>query len=341
MTQAPKSLNDLRDLLAGAPDGDIKARQKTADREATLTKPPGALGQMEEIAQWLAEWQGRAPPVVNHPEVIVFAGNHGVTEQGVSAFPADVTAQMVSNFERGGAAVNQLSKTAGASFQVIPIALDDPTEDFTKSPAMSEDAFIDAFNIGWHAIGNDTDLLCVGEMGIGNTTSAAALCHSLFGGSAEDWTGPGTGVAGDTLSHKASVVAAAVKLHTSETDDPLEFLRRLGGRELAAMAGAIASARYRQLPVLLDGYVAGAAAAALEKFRSGSLDHTLAAHVSAEPGHKRLLDNIDKSPLLDLGMRLGEASGAALAINIVRAAADCHAGMATFADAGVSGKSET
>lgn len=338
MTEAPTSMQEILDRLAALPGPALAAWARTEAREATLTKPPGALGRLEDIASWLAAWQDRAPPVVEAPSVVVFAGNHGVAAQGVSAFPPEVTVQMVANFEAGGAAVNQLSRAAGARFKVLPIELDRPTADFTAAPAMRESEFVDAFAIGWTALDGGIDLLAIGEMGIANTTAAAAVCHGLFGGEAEDWTGPGTGVAGAALSLKARVVAQAVTLHGPAASGPLDLLRRLGGRELAAMAGAIVAARMRRVPVLLDGYVAGAAAAALAAAVPGSLDHTIAAHVSAEPGHRRLLDRLGKAPLLDLGMRLGEASGAALAINIVRAAAACHAGMATFADAGVSGQ---
>ncbi|MEX0695162.1 MAG: nicotinate-nucleotide--dimethylbenzimidazole phosphoribosyltransferase [Rhodospirillales bacterium] len=338
MTEAPTSIDDILARLASAPAVSKAAIDKTSAREATLTKPPGALGRLEEITRWLAGWQDRSPPRIDNAAVVVFAGNHGVATRGVSAYPPEVTAQMVANFEAGGAAVNQLSRTAGAGFKVIPIDLERPTGDFTEGPAMSEADFIAAFATGWRALEDGVDLLCVGEMGIANTTSAAALCHALFAGKAADWTGPGTGVSGQALSNKTDVVATAVSLHGSAASGPLDLLRRLGGRELAAMAGAILAARYRKCPVLIDGYVAGAAAAALAVAHPGSLDHVMAAHVSAEPGHRRLLDALGKSPLLDLGMRLGEASGAALAIPIVRAACACHAGMASFADAGISEK---
>lgn len=338
MTNAPASIDDIIVRLQRAPAASETAISRTMDREATLTKPSGALGRLEEITAWLAGWQDRAPPKIDHASVIVFAGNHGIAAKGVSAFPAEVTAQMVANFQAGGAAVNQLSKTAGAAFKVIPIELERPTADFTEAPAMGEADFIQAFGIGWQAVDTDTDLLCIGEMGIANTTSAAAVCHALFGGQAADWTGPGTGVTGTALSMKAQAVADAVALHKGPSSGPLDLLRRLGGRELAAMAGAIVAARYKNCPVLIDGYVAGAAAATLAVQHPGSLDHTMAAHVSAEPGHRRLLDALGKKPLLDLGMRLGEASGAALAINIVRSACACHTGMASFADAGVSDK---
>ena len=174
----------------------------------------------------------------------------------------------------------------------------------------------------------------------GNTTAAAAICHALYGGTAEDWTGPGTGVEGDALATKTAVVAEAVRLHGGAAEDGIEVLRRLGGREIAAMAGAVTGARLKGIPVLLDGYVSSAAAAALAATVPGALDHCQAAHVSAEPGHRRLLERIGKPPLLDLGMRLGEASGAVLAVAIVRAAVACHAGMATFAEASVSNRPE-
>lgn len=338
MTDAPKQMNDLAPLLAEQPGVGDAAMAAARAREGTLTKPPGALGRLETLSEWMAGWQDRASPRIDHPDVIVFAGNHGVAARGVSAYPAEVTAQMVANFEAGGAAVNQLSAVAGAAFRIIPIDLDTPTADFTTSPAMSEADFMDAFLIGWDAVDSKTDLLAIGEMGIANTTSAAAVCHALFGGTATDWTGPGTGVSGAALSAKARVVAEAVSYHKDAASGPMDILRRLGGRELGAMAGAIVSARYKRCPVLIDGYVCAAAAAALAMTCPGSLDHTQAAHVSAEPGHRRLLGALGMEPLLDLGMRLGEASGAALAINIVRSAVACHNGMASFADAGVSDK---
>ena len=333
------SMDDVRACLAGLPDPDAQAREAARAREPQLTKPPGALGRLEEIAEWLAAWQGRHPPTVEAVAVRVFAANHGVVAKGVSAYPADVTAQMVANFEAGGAAVNQLARAMGATLEVVALDLEKPTADFTQTPAMSEAEFAAAFQRGMTSVPAGADLLCIGEMGIGNTTSAAAICHALYGGAAHDWTGPGTGVAGAALDAKSRVVADAVALHGgAATGDGLEILRRLGGRELAAMAGAITAARRSRTPVLLDGFVAGAAAAALSASAPGALDHCLAAHLSAEPAHAALLEKLEKRPLLDLGMRLGEASGAALAVGILRAAAACHAGMATFAEAGVSDK---
>ena len=256
------SIEAIRGALRDAPGPSTRAQGETTTREATLTKPPGSLGRLEDISAWLAAWQDRAPPKVENPQVIVFAGNHGIAARGVSAYPAEVTAQMVANFETGGAAVNQLSKTAGATFRVMPIKLEEPTADFSDAPAMDETAFIEAFNIGSNTVDPNCDLLCIGEMGIANTTSAAAVCHALFGDEAADWVGPGTGITGDTISLKTDLVRDAVQFHLNETSDPIDILRRLGGRELAAMAGAITRARHSKTPVLIDGYVVGAAAAA-------------------------------------------------------------------------------
>ncbi|MCB1328204.1 MAG: nicotinate-nucleotide--dimethylbenzimidazole phosphoribosyltransferase [Maritimibacter sp.] len=337
VTDVPfSSLDAFRQVLASAPAADQAAREGAQARNGQLTKPPGALGRLEDLAAWYAGWRSDPRPRILQPQVIVFAGNHGVTAQGISAFPPEVTVQMVANFEAGGAAVNQLAQLAGARMDVHALALDRPTADFTQGPAMSEAEVVDALRVGWTAVDPDTDLLVVGEMGIGNTTSAAALAHALFGGSPADWVGRGTGVDDAGLARKAQVVGAGLAANPGASGDPLEALRCLGGRELAAMAGAIARARADRIPVILDGFICTAAAATLAKTAAGALDHAVAGHVSAEAGHGRLLDALDKAPLLSLGMRLGEGSGAALAINILRGAIACHSGMATFAEAGVS-----
>lgn len=315
------------------PDEDAAAAART--RDATLTKPPGALGRLEGIAVWAAAWQGRHPAAAERVQVLVFAGNHGVAARGVSAWPAAVTAQMVANFAAGGAAVNQLCELAGAALSVAPLALDSPTADFTEAPALGARDCAEAFETGFDRVDSGADLVCVGEMGIANTASAAALCLALFGGGAADWTGRGAGVDDAGLARKRAAVAAGAARHRTHLGDPLEALRRLGGRELAAMAGAIAGARRKRVPVLLDGFVCCAAAAVLHRAAPGALDHCLAAHRSAEAAHGRLLARLGLEPLLDLGMRLGEASGAVLAVPIVRAALAAHAGMASFAEAGV------
>src|SRR5690242_5576654 len=337
MPERAPQLDEIRGLLAHLPGPDLDAGSAAATRERQLTKPAGALGRLEELAGWLATWQGRHPPSLRHPRTVVFAGNHGVAARGVSAYPAEVTAQMVQNFIAGGAAVNQLCRLVDADLRVYEMNLDAPTADIVAEPAMSDEECARALAYGMMAVEPGIDALAVGEMGIGNTTVAAALCLALFGGSAADWTGPGTGVAGAALDRKRAAVAAAVARHRPEAGDPFDVLRRLGGLEFAAMAGAILGARMGRVPVVLDGFGAGAAAAVLFAADPRALDHCVAGHVSAEPGHRLLLEKIGKQPLLDLGMRLGEASGATLALSLLKAAAACHGGMATFADAGVSG----
>lgn len=328
-----ETLDEFRAILAAQPATDQTATEAARGRNEQLTKPPGALGRLEDLAIWYAGWRGEAAPMITAPQIIVFAGNHGVAAKGVSAFPAEVTVQMVANFKHGGAAINQLAKACGARLDVHALELDRPTQDFTENAAMSEADVVAALKTGWATVDPSADLLAVGEMGIGNTTSASALAQALFGG--DDWTGRGTGVEGDALAAKRAVVDAGVALHKKQGDG-IEILRRLGGRELAAMAGAIARARSARIPVVLDGFIASAAAACLAETQWGALDHVVAGHLSAEGAHQRLLDALGKTPLLSLGLRLGEGSGAAVAINIVKSALACHSGMATFAEAGVS-----
>ena len=330
------SLAAFQTVLDELPNIDEGAEQGASVRNSQLTKPPGALGCLETLAIWYAGWRGVARPSLTRPQVLIFAGNHGITAQGVSAFPAEVTAQMVANFQAGGAAINQLSAVFGARLDVHPLSLERPTADFSKGPAMTEADCVAALQVGWDAVDSDADLLVTGEMGIGNTTSAAALALALYGGEAADWVGRGTGVDAAGVAHKCRVVQAGLAANPQARGDGLQALRCLGGRELAAMAGAIARARQARIPVVLDGFISCAAAACLQQVRSDALDHTVAGHLSAEGGHSRLLDQMGKAPLLSLGMRLGEGSGGALAIAVVQAAVACLSGMATFAEAGVS-----
>jgi nicotinate-nucleotide--dimethylbenzimidazole phosphoribosyltransferase len=329
-----RSLAEFRDLLAGLPGPDLAARAAAEARNGQLTKPPGALGRLEGLAIWMAGWQGTEKPHADRPQIVIFAGNHGVTAQGVSAFPAEVTVQMVANFAHGGAAINQLAKAFGAKLDVHALDLDRPTVDFTTGPAMTEGETVDALRKGWEAVDPDADLFVAGEMGIGNTTVAAALAAALCGGTG--WAGRGTGVDDAGLARKEAAVAAGLARHKGVLSDPLMVLACLGGRELAAMAGAIAGARAHRIPVVLDGFIACAAAAVLAKAIPGALDHCVAGHVSAEGAHARLLAELGLEPLLSLGLRLGEGSGAALAIGVVKGAVACHSGMATFAEAGVA-----
>ena len=337
------TLDDVHALLRRLPGPDEEARRRALARDAVLTKPPGALGQLEEIAAFMSAWQGRHPPACGRVKVAVFAANHGVAAQGVSAFPPEVTAQMVANFEAGGAAINQLCKAFGHELEVL--ALNDlrPTGDISCTDAMTEEECVAAIRTGMRALagqegGDVPDLICIGEMGIANTTVAAALLHAIFDGRAEDWVGPGTGLNADGVRHKAAVVAAAVRRCADAAGDPLELLRRLGGYEFAAMLGVILAARLARVPVMLDGFMTAASAAVLHAVSPDAVAHCLAGHVSAEPAHARALAHLRLTPLLNLNMRLGEGTGAALAAQVVKAAVATHVGMATFEEAGVSGK---
>ena len=330
------SLDDIRAFCRGLPGGDARAAEAAAQRQQILTKPPGSLGRLEDLAIWLAHWQRREIPRLDHVTIAVFAGNHGVAERGVSAYPQEVTLQMVANFAGGGAAINQIARQAGADLRVVPIELDRPTRDFTVAAAMDDDELLNAVEIGYRTVPPDCDLLAVGEMGIANTTTAAMLCAALLGGGAARWAGRGTGVDDAGLARKRAAIEAALEHHGGILGDPLKVAAALGGRELAAIAGAILAARRHRIPVLLDGFVATAAILPLARLDAGILKHCRAGHVSAESGHRALLGELGLEPLLDLGMRLGEASGAGIAIPLLRAAVACHGGMATFTEAGVS-----
>ncbi len=295
-------------------------------------------------AGWRRLWPGSrigrgiARPVSTNVEILVFAGNHGVTAQGVSAYPAEVTAQMVANFAAGGAAINQLAQAANAELRVVALSLERPTADFTASPAMDEAEFLEAVAAGYEALSPEADLVVLGEMGIGNTTAASAVAAALFGGGGGRFAGYGTGLDDAGLKRKQEVIDQALARHGEILKDPLRVAAALGGRELAAILGAALAARHLHIPVLLDGFVCTAAVAPLAKLRADALDHALAGHMSAEAGHRLLLKELGLQPLLDLGMRLGEGSGAAVAVLVLRAALACHTGMATFAEAHVSDK---
>ncbi len=331
-------LDALRTACLDLPAGSDLASEAAIERQAVLTKPAGSLGRLEDLAAWLAKWQSRPMPRLDAVDVLVFAGNHGITRQGVSPFPSAVTAQMVANFSSGGAAINQIAKVACAVLRVIPLELDQPTEDFTEAPAMDEAGFLRAVAAGYDAVPPDRDLLCLGEMGIGNTTAAAAVAAALFGGGGNRWAGRGTGIDDAGLERKRGAINAGLDRHASCLDDPLLIARTLGGRELAAILGATLAARHHGIPVLLDGFVCTAAVAPLARLRTDALDHALLAHVSAEAGHHALAEMLSLSPLLNLGMRLGEASAATLVVPLLRAAVACHTGMATFAEAAVSNR---
>ena len=322
--------------LAGLGEPDADAAADARVRQGELTKPAGSLGRLEDLAIFFAGWQGRARPRIERARAAIFAGNHGVTVHGVSAFPPSVTAQMVANFASGGAAINSLSDAAGLDLAVVALDLDRPTADFTVDAAMSADECLDALNRGAAVVDADLDLIVLGEMGIGTSTAAAALCARSFAGGVAGWVGPGTGVDGHGVARKAEVIERALAFHGVAPRTAFETLRRVGGREIAAIAGAVLRARQLRVPVLLDGFICTSAIAPLAAENPAVVNHCIAGHCSAEPGHKRLLALLGLDPLLSLDMRLGEGSGAAVAANIVRSALAAHDGMATFAEAAVS-----
>jgi nicotinate-nucleotide--dimethylbenzimidazole phosphoribosyltransferase len=329
---------EIRDLLTIMPEGNEEAVDAVRLHDAQLTKPPGSLGRLEELVEWLARWQGRSQPSFDNPMVAIFAGNHGVTDQGVSAFPREVTAQMVANFTAGGAAISQICAQHELNLRVFELALELPTGDITQTAAMDDKMCAATIAYGMEAIAGKPDVLAIGEMGIGNTTVAAALYAALYGGSGADWVGRGTGVDDAGLRRKADAVDRAVARHKDSLGDPLAILARLGGREIAAMLGAIIAARQQHIPVMVDGFVATSAAAVAHAVNPDAIAHCVFAHASAEHAHRKVLEKLGVRPLVDLDMRLGEGSGAALGLVLAKTALHLHQHMATFQSAGVSNK---
>ena len=329
-----KTLADISKIIKEMPVKDIEAEAKAIAHQNQLTKPPGALGILEELAVFLASWQRKTKPSLNSVQALVFAGNHGICSQGVNPYPQDVTSQMVENFKTGGAAINQLCEVSGANLNIVPLSLERPTADFTKEEAMSELELCEAMAIGAKSVNLDSNLILLGEMGIGNSTISSALAATVFGGRVDRWVGAGTGSDQKGQAHKSAVIELGIKKHGSRKD--LRALQAFGGREQAAICGAILAARKASIPVLLDGFICTAAAAPLFGTSKKSLDHCLFGHLSAEPGHSLLLEAMGKAAILDLNMRLGEGTGAALALSILKGAIACHNNMATFESAGIS-----
>ena len=323
------------EVLRVLPDKDKAVEAEAIAHQKKLTKPLGALGKLEELAVFLASWQGQVKPSLKTAQAIVYAGNHGICAQGVNPFPQEVTAQMVANFTTGGAAINQLCALSDADLNVVPLSLQTPTADFTEQEAMSEDELCEAMNIGAKAVNLDANILLLGEMGIGNSTISSALAASVFGGDVGRWVGAGTGSDEAGIAHKKAVIEKGLAKHGSRTD--LSALQAFGGREQAAICGAILTARVARIPVILDGFICTAAAAPLFGIKPDSLNHCLIAHMSAEPGHQHLMAEMKKSAILNLDMRLGEGTGAALALSILRGAVACHNQMATLSSAGIAG----
>jgi nicotinate-nucleotide--dimethylbenzimidazole phosphoribosyltransferase len=319
---------------------DLDAAAAVARRASQVLRPAGALAALDAVAVWLAAWQRRTDPGVERAAAVVFVGDHGVARHGVSAYPATVTSQMLDTLRRGQATAAVLAGVADAELRVLDVGAGRPTGDLSVEDALDTARFAEAWHAGIDAVASlDADLLVLGEMGIGNSTAAAAVTAAVLGGGPDRWCGRGTGVDDEGLERKRRVVAQGLA-RVGERPAPLEALRRLGGAELVAMAGAAAEARRRSLPVLLDGFITTAAVAPLACQHDGFLDHTWAGHRSAEPGHGALLARLGKVPLLDLGLRLGEGSGALVAVPIIRAAAAAVVDVATFAEAGVAGPAD-
>jgi nicotinate-nucleotide--dimethylbenzimidazole phosphoribosyltransferase len=307
----------LRTATLSMPDGDTAAGDTVRERASEILRPTGALARLDEVAAWVAEWQHTARPAVHRPAALIFAADHGVTAAGISKYPVDVTAAMLAAYRAGKSTISAFAQVAGATVDAIDVGVGRPTGDIRVEPAMTAERFAEASAAGRAAVeAVDADLLVLGEMGIGNTTVAAAVTAALAGGESVDWVGRGTGVDDEGLARKRAAVRQAVD-RVAGVVDPLEVLRELGGAELVAIAAAIVAARHRRLPVLLDGYVVTASALPLALIRPDALDHCLIAHCSAEPGHRRVLERLGKRPLLDLELRLGEGSGAMAAVPLV------------------------
>lgn len=335
MTTTPSVTTDvLRRELDGAPTPDGEPIAVVQARIDDILRPKGALRRLDELAIWLAGWQRSGQPSIIRPAAIIFAADHGVTTEGVSAYPADVTAAMVRAFDEGVASVCALGAATGTRVEVCDVGVGRPTGNLRVVAAMDQARFDEAFLVGRESVASlapQPDLLIVGEMGIGNTTAAAAVCCALLNRAPTLMTGSGTGVDGSALTHKQRVVGDAVG-RVGEVDDPLTILRELGGAELVAMAGAMVEARMQSIPMLLDGYIATTPALVLHAVAPGWLNHARAGHRSAEPGHHVVLEHLGLEPLLDLDLRLGEASGAMAALPLLKMACALVNDVATFTE---------
>jgi len=332
--------------------------EKARERQDQLTKPAGSLGVLEEISIKLAGITGKVMNNVDNKTVVVMAGDHGIVDEGVSAFPREVTPQMVANFIHGGAAINVLSRHVGAKVVVVDVGVAVPIEDasvvsrkvksgtanFAKEPAMTRDEAVKALEVGIEIAHQEIDkganLLATGDMGIGNTTPSSAILIALTGKPVDGLVGKGTGINNGILSHKKKVIADAVDLLKPDKNDPIDVLAKVGGLEIGALAGLIIGAAARRVPVIIDGFISGSAALVAGRIAPQSKDYMIASHVSVEPGHRIILEELGLKPMLYMDMRLGEGTGAALAMGMVEAATKIMNEMATFAEAGVSEKEE-
>jgi nicotinate-nucleotide--dimethylbenzimidazole phosphoribosyltransferase len=322
-------------LLVDLPSPDAVAIAAVAERASRVLRPRGALARLDEVACWLAGWQRTTRPAIERPAAVVFVADHGVADEGVSAYPQSVTEAMLRALQQGVATASMMADIVDATLDVIDVGVGRPTGNLAREPALSPERFAECIEMGRDAVRRlDCDLLVLGEMGIGNTTAAAAVCAALFGLTAEDWAGRGTGLDDAGLARKIAVIETARRRVGEVT--PFEALRQLGGAELVSLVGATLEARTASIPVVLDGFVVTAAVAPLYLARRDVLDHCIAGHCSAEPGHRLLLEKLGMRPLLDLDLRLGEGSGALAAVPLIRIAAAAVSEVATFEEWGLS-----
>jgi nicotinate-nucleotide--dimethylbenzimidazole phosphoribosyltransferase len=320
----------LADRLNELPAPDSSSRDAVAARAAQVLRPAGALAWLDDVAIWTAGWQRSANPAVERPTALVFAADHGVAAAGVSNYPSEVTASMLQATRNGQATVNAFARSVGATVTAVDVGVGTPTNDIRYEAALSPERFDAITKLAFDAVDAlNTDLLVLGELGIGNTTAAAAVAAAFAGGEATAWVGRGTGIDDDGLARKRQAVQDSVR-RIASVIDPLEILREVGGSELVGMAAAAIAARHRSIPVVLDGYICTASMLPLHKVNTHSLDHCIVGHCSAEPGHRLLLDVLNKRPLLDLDMRLGEGSGAMAAVPLVRMACAGVTEVSTF-----------
>ncbi|GCE03334.1 nicotinate-nucleotide--dimethylbenzimidazole phosphoribosyltransferase [Dictyobacter aurantiacus] len=349
-------MTDLKALIGSITPLDFNYVEQARARQAQLTKPAGSLGRLEEIAAQVAGITRSVIPVVQRRAVVVMAADHGVTAEGVSAYPKDVTPQMVLNFLAGGAAINALARQAHADVIVVDIGvaadLEHPnllsrkvrrgTANMAREAAMSEVEVLQAINIGIAVLENlaeqGLDLVATGEMGIGNTTAASALSACLLDVPAEYVTGRGTGIDDQQLAHKVRIIERAIAHNAPDISQPLDVLAKLGGLEIAGLVGVILAAASRRIPIIIDGFISSAAALVAWSLAPTVRDYLFAGHLSVERGHRLILEKLDLEPLLNLNLRLGEGTGAVLAMHIIEGALRTHKEMATFSEASVSNK---
>ena len=326
------TIEPLLSALTNLREPDREARAGVRARAAEILRPAGALARLDELAAWVAGWQRTSHPSVDRPVAVVFAADHGVAADGVSAYPTEVTAAMLTAFRQGVSSINAMASVAHAKVLAVDCGVGRPTANLRHAPALDARRFAEAVELGREAVDElDTDLLIVGEMGIGNTTAAAAIVACLLGGPCDEWVGAGTGVDAEGRARKVAAVADAQR-RVGVLRHPLDALVEVGGAELVALAAAVAEARRRSIPVVLDGYVATAAVLPLALAAPGALDHCVAGHVSPERGHRRLLERLTLTPLLDLDMRLGEASGAMAAVPLIAMACRLVTDVPTFGE---------